>query len=215
MLTNNLHRNLTDIHCYQSNHAGPSNKGKQCAFQGLESERISSVSHFLLSSHISHCIKPHQDEEAEALHRAASRKRVKDSPSTGNGRRKARRMSTADIISNTMDSGMEKWCEIIREAIMTPIPVAEIPPTPIVVTPTLVVAAPAPETSIFSIAVSIMTSDTHFSRDEMDNAFAIFVKNPQIADMYMAIKDESVHTRFLRRCLTESQAEKMYGIRID
>jgi hypothetical protein len=215
MLTNDLHHDLTDIHCYQSNHAGPSNKGKQRAFQGLESERISSMSHFLLSSRISHCIKPHQDKEAEALHCAASRKHVKDSPSTGNGRRKAQCMSTADIISNTMDSGMEKWQEIICEAITTPIPVAEIPPAPIVVTPAPVIAAPAPETSIFSIAVSIMTNDTHFSWDEMDDTFAIFMKNPRIADMYMAIKDESARTRFLRRCLTESQAEKMYGIRID
>jgi hypothetical protein len=124
-------------------------------------------------------------------------------------------MSMADIISNTMDNSMEKWCDMFCKAIMTPIPVAQIPPAPTVVAPAPVVAAPAHETSIFSIAVSTMTNDAHFSPDEMDDAIAIFVKNPRIADMYIAIKDESARTRFLRRCLTESQAEKVYGIRMD
>ena len=124
-------------------------------------------------------------------------------------------MSMADIISNTMDNSMEKWCDMFRKAITTPIPVAQIPPAPTVVAPAPVIAAPTHETSIFSIAVSIMTNDAHFSLDKMDDTIAIFVKNPWIVDMYIAIKDESACTHFLHRCLTKSQAEKMYGIRMD
>jgi len=39
-----------DLRRHQSNHAGPSNKGKERAPQGLENEKISSVSYFILLS---------------------------------------------------------------------------------------------------------------------------------------------------------------------
>jgi hypothetical protein len=65
------------------------------------------------------------------------------------------------------------------------------------------------------MAVSTMESDADFSRDGMDDAVNLFLKNSAIVDMYLAINNTSMCTCFLRRCLNESQVERMYGIRMD
>ena len=127
----------------------------------------------------------------EAPHRAASRKRARGPASTGNDQRKLRRLSTAQAFSdvkNTIESAVESLIAAIREV------------------------ASAPNTSIYSIAISTVANDPDFSQNEIDDAFGIFTNKPQVAEMYAAITDTSARTRFLRRRLNEFQMEKMGGI---
>jgi hypothetical protein len=124
-------------------------------------------------------------------------------------------MSTAQAINNSMEGAWDKLGDIMHKAMTTPVLVAQIPPAPAVVAPAPVVAAPPPALTIFTMAVSTMTSDADFTMDEMDDTVDLFLKNSAVADMYLAIKDASMRTRFLHRRLNESQAEKMYGIRMD
>jgi hypothetical protein len=195
-----LHRDLTDLHRYQSNQASTSEKGKQRAFQGLENEKISSVSQFNMFYFVFHYIKSHQDEKAEELHHAASQtshKRAKSSPSTGNDRRKVQRKSTAEAFSdvkNTMGSAMDSLTAAIRSVGMAP--------------------APALET-MFSVTISTVAKDADFSQDDMDDAFKIFMINPWVAETYAAIMDASARTHFLCKRLGEFQREKYDGIRND
>ena len=141
---------------------------------------------------ILHYIRPHQDEEVEALPRAASRKRARSPASTGNNRRKVRRLSTAQVLSdvkNTIESAFESLTAAIREVATIPIPA-----------------------SIFSFAISTVAKDADFSQNDIDDAFEIFTNNPQVAKAYAAFNDTSARTRFLRRCLNDFQMKKIDGI---
>jgi hypothetical protein len=154
------------------------------------------VSYFILLSLLLHYIKPPQDEEAELLHRAASRKRARGSPSTGSDRHKVRRMSPAQDISdlmNTLRGGVEALTAAIRDALPTP----------------------ALKTSVLSIAVSIVEKEADFSQYDMDDALDIFMNNPRVADTYAAIQNARARTRFLRKRLDAFQKEKLCGIRKD
>lgn len=74
---------------------------------------------------------------------------------------------------------------------------------------------PAPETSMFSRAISTVAEDADFSQDDMDDAFEIFMHKPRVAETYAAITDASARTRFLRKRLGEFQREKFDTIRQD
>jgi hypothetical protein len=105
-------------------------------------------------------------------------------------------MSTAQALSdliNTLRGGMEALTAAIRDAAPTP----------------------ALETSIFSIAISIVEKEADFSQYDMDDAMEIFMNNPRVAEMYAAISNASARTRFLRKRLDEFQKEKLYEIRKD
>jgi hypothetical protein len=98
-------------------------------------------------------------------------------------------------VQNTMGSSLDTLTAAIRDVGVTP--------------------APAPKTTMFSVAISTVSKDADFSQYDMDDAFEIFINNPWVAETYAAITDASAHTHFLCRRLTEFQAEKLDGIRLD
>jgi hypothetical protein len=74
--------------------------------------------------------------------------------------------------------------------------------------------APAPET-MFSVAISTVAKDVDFLQDDMDDAFKIFMINPQVVETYAAITDASTRACFLHKRLGEFQREKYDSIRND
>jgi len=95
-------------------------------------------------------------------------------------------------VKNTVESALETLTAAICE---------------VAATPTAPIAAP--ETSMFSIAISTMSKDTDFSQNDMDDAFEIFMENPWVAETYAAITDASACTHFLHKRLDEFQTEKL------
>ena len=71
------------------------------------------------------------------------------------------------------------------------------------------------ENNVYSNTIVTVVKDEAFSQNDMDDAFDIFTNNPQVTKTYAAILDEGVHSRYLQKCLSEFQAEKYGGIRLD
>ena len=135
-----------------------------------------------------------QDEEAEALHREASRKRSKSAPSTGNSRRKKRRVSTAEgfaDVNNTIGGTMDKLTAALRNV------------------------GNSSKNNSYSNAIATVVEDQAFSQNDMDDAFDIFTNNPRVAETYAAIPDAGARNRYLQKRLNEFQAEQYGSIRTD
>jgi len=135
-----------------------------------------------------------QDEEAEALHCMASHKRSKSTPSTGNDRHKQQCISAAQGLTDVktaMGGMMEVLTAVIRDI------------------------ANSGENNMYSNAIATVVKDEAFSQNDMDDAFDIFTNNPRVAKTYTAIPDEGAHSHYLQKHLSEFQAEKYGGIRLD
>ena len=71
------------------------------------------------------------------------------------------------------------------------------------------------ENNVYSNAIATVVKDEAFSQNDMDDAFDIFMNNPQVAKTYAAIPDEGARSHYLQKRLSEFQAEKYGGIRLD
>jgi len=135
-----------------------------------------------------------QDEEAEALHHAASHKRSKSAASTGNDRHKQRHISTAQSLAEVKNT-VRGVMDVLTVAICD--------------------IASSSKSNMYSNAIATVVEDQAFSQDDMDDTFNIFTKNPRVAETYAAIPDVSARTRYLQKCLGEFQVEKYGSIRTE
>ena len=53
------------------------------------------------------------------------------------------------------------------------------------------------KSNTYSNVIATVVEDQAFSQDNMDDAFNIFTKNPQVTETYAAISDMSAHTHYL------------------
>jgi hypothetical protein len=128
-----------------------------------------------------------QDNEAEALHRAATLKRSKSAPSTGNDRCKKPCISAAGgfaQVSNTIGGVMGELTAAIRDATSS-------------------------KNTTYSNAIATVVSDEAFSQNDMDNAFDIFTNNPRVAETYTVIPDASARTATSRSASASSKQRYM------
>jgi hypothetical protein len=135
-----------------------------------------------------------QDEEAEALHRVASRKRSKSTPSTGNSRHKQQPISAAQGLADVktvMGGVMEVLTTVIHDIVNSG------------------------KKNMYSNMIAMVVKDEAFSQNDMDDAFDIFTNNPRVVETYTAILDEGMHSCYLQKHLSEFQAEKYSRVRLD
>jgi hypothetical protein len=135
-----------------------------------------------------------QDEEAEALHRVASCKRYKSTPSTRNSRCKLQPISAAQGLADVktvMGGVMEGLTTVIHNIVNSG------------------------EKNMYSNMIATVVKDEAFSQNDMDDAFDIFTNNPQVMETYTAIPDEGTHSRYLQKHLSKFQAEKYSRVRLD
>jgi hypothetical protein len=135
-----------------------------------------------------------QDEEAEVLHRAASCKRSKSTPSTGNSRHKQQPISAAQGLAD-VKTAMGGAMEVLTSAICN--------------------IVNSCEKNMYSNTITMVVKDKAFSQNDMDDAFDIFTNNPRVTETYTAIPDEGMRSCYLQKCLSEFQAEKYSRVRLD
>jgi hypothetical protein len=135
-----------------------------------------------------------QDEEAEALHCAASHKCSKSAPSTRNSRHKQRCISAAQGLAD-VKTAMGGAMEVLTSAICD--------------------IVNSCEKNMYSNTIAMVVKDKAFSQNDMDDAFDIFMNNPWVTETYTAIPDAGMRSCYLQKCLSEFQAEKYSRVRLD
>ena len=118
------------------------------------------------------------------------RQRSESSASTGNGRRKIQRISTAEAFAHLKDS--------IQRA------VKEVTDTTIQIASQLELAPPAPLTDpVLAAAISAIEENEGLSDEEFIDVVDAIVHDPSIGAMYLAMSRPNVRTMFLRNQLNQ------------